>query len=165
MQRQCAARGVEWGGDFSPLGDLDLARLLRGCWIEWRYVDRIDGEGKVVEAVFPPMLGIHVMLLARAQTPGVRRFGLRHGLAHVLHGDNVAFVTGGTWDCFEETVADLFACLDVLPDWRLDELRQAGYSEQDIEHWCYGELSAWTSDWDPERLRERVWLRLSQSPC
>lgn len=116
----------------------------------------------VLEVVWPPAFGRHLIQLAKQQHAGARRFALRHGLAHVLggHTEN-ASADDGHWSGFEERVADLFACMDVLPDWRLEQLHAAGYDDQAIDHWCYQELSAWTCDWDPERLRDRVWLRLS----
>lgn len=153
--RQCARRGIEWGGDFSPLSDLQLAWLLRRCWIEWEYVPM---EG-VLEVVWPPAFGRHLVQLAKDQHPGARRFALRHGLGHVLGGHTeIASADAGDWRSFEERAADLFALVDVLPAWKLEQLRDVG---ADVGTWCREEIARWTVDWPAERVRDRVLLRFA----
>lgn len=118
----------------------------------------------VLEVAWPSAFGRHLLQLSKDQHHDARRFALRHGLAHVLaYHTDIASPDDGSWHSFEETVADLFAIVDIIPDVKLEELREAGYSEREIEHWCYGEIAMWTCDWPGERITDRVRLRLEFS--
>lgn len=120
----------------------------------------------IVEVVFPAVCGRTQMLVSREQPPGARRFALRHGLAHVLAGHTSAAEhvhALADWSSWEESLADLFALLDIAPAWQLEELRAAGYSAEEVERWLYAEIARWTTGWLPERLRDRVRLRLTFS--
>src|ERR1041384_6578605 len=68
--------------DWSPISDLTLALLMKRAGIQWEYAP-LEG---LVEIVWPPVCGIHVMYLEKEQTPAEKRFAIRHGLGHVLAG-------------------------------------------------------------------------------
>jgi hypothetical protein len=157
---ECERLGVAYASeDWSPLSDITLALLLDRVGIRWKHLP-LEG---LCEIVWPPVCGIYVMHIDRCQTPGERRFATRHGLAHVLagHVDDLAFAHDGhDWQGFEETVADLFALVDAIPDRQINELRAAGYNAGEVERWVYAEIARWTSGWSPERIRDRVALRL-----
>lgn len=160
LVRECERLGVAYASDdWSPLSDITLALLFEKVGIRWRHVP-LEG---LCEIVWPPVCGIYVMHIDRCQTPGQKRFAARHGLGHVLagHVDDLAFAHDGhDWHGFEETVADLFALVDAIPDRELAELRVAGYESGEIERWVYAEVARWTAGWSPERILDRVALRL-----
>lgn len=157
---ECEHHGVLYASEWSPLSEITLALLFDRCGIRWRHRPM---EG-LCEIVWPPICGIYVMHIDRDQSSCARRFAMRHGLAHVLAGHvaDLAFAHDGRdWSCHEETVADLFALLDIIPGYQLDELRAAGYEPSEVERWIYTTIATWTSDWSPERIRDRVTLRLA----
>lgn len=133
--------------------------LLKRANVRWTYAP-LEG---LVEIVWPPICGAHVMLVERAQTPGEKRFAVRHGLGHVLasHVDEVSYARDGH-DPFalEETVADLFAIVDLVPRGRLGQLAGAGYSAAEIERWLMCELRRYVPSWPDDRLHDRIDLRL-----
>lgn len=145
--------------DWSPLSDITLALLLKRAGIRWRYVP-LEG---LTEIVWPPICGVHVLHLERAQTPGERRLAVRHGLGHVLAGhlNELAFRHDRDDPLgHEETVADLFALMDLIPTRQLAELHGAGYSQQELVHWVTCELRRYAPRWTEERVADRVRLRL-----
>jgi hypothetical protein len=117
----------------------------------------------LTEIVWPPICGVHVLHLERAQTPGERRLAVRHGLGHVLAGHLSDLAVRHDRDDpfgFEETIADLFALMDLIPTRQLAELYAAGYSFAELEHWTTCELRRYALRWSDERIRDRVRLRL-----
>lgn len=154
--------GVAYASDAWPgtLSDLTLALLLERVGIRWRHVP-LEG---LCEVVWPPICGIHVMHVDRLQTPAQRRFAVRHGLGHVLAGHvaDLAYAHDGhDWRLHQETVADLFAMMDLIHDERIAQLRTAGYLPAELERWIYADLAAhWTDGWTPERLADRAALRM-----
>lgn len=161
LQRQVELRGIEWGGPFSPLSDLLFAFLVRRCWIEYEYIAELG----FVEVIWPPAFGAHQMSLSADLSIDARRFACRHGMAHVLAGHTVGPAHDAGWSSWDETLADLFALLDVIPDHRIEELRAEGLNEAELERWVYAEVARWTCGWwPPERLAERVKLRLIGAP-
>lgn len=154
---------VPYGTDTwsATLSDLTLALLLSRAGIRWRHAP-LEG---LCEVVWPPVCGVHVLHVDRCQTTAQRRFAVRHGLGHVLagHVSNIAYSHDGhAWQLDAETVADLFAMMDLIHDERLGELRAAGYSADELERWIYADLAAhWTADWEPERLADRASLRMA----
>src|SRR5579859_5190952 len=118
--RQALRRATDLGvlyasEDWSPLSDITLSLLLARAGIRWEYT-ALHG---LVEIVWPPICGIHVMLVEKSQLPGEKRFAVRHGLGHVLAGHvaEVSFAHDGhDWSAHEESVADLFAWADLIPE-------------------------------------------------
>lgn len=153
---RCAQLGVPWNADFGPHSDLTLALLFKRCWISYSYVPELG----VDEIVWPPAYGQHQMMISAELGAGPRRFAMRHGLAHVLAGHNCIAVMNRDWHGAEETAADLFALLDIIPDVQLEELRAGGRGESEIARWCYAEIARWTAGWAAERIADRVELRL-----
>lgn len=144
--------------DFSPLSEITLALILKRAGIQWQY-QPLRG---LVEIVWPPICGVHLIMAHDYLTPGERRFAVRHGLAHVLMGD---VGEGGfarsrhDWRQPEEVIADLFAWADLIPDRMLEERRAAGYSRAELEGWTIGEMQRYTPGWAPERILDRMALR------
>lgn len=146
--------------DWSPLSDITLALLLRRASIQWEYVP-LHG---LVEIVWPPVCGIHVLYVEREQTPGEKRYAVRHGLGHVLagHVEDVSFAHDRHYPFgHEERVADLFALADVLPDRELEQRRGAGYRPWEIEWWVWCEIKRYAPSWPTARLVDRIGLRLA----
>ena len=140
--------------DWAPISDLTLALLLKRAGIRWEYA-ALDG---LCEIVSPPICGIHLMLVERAQTPGEKRFAVRHGLGHVLagHVEESSFVRDRDPLSHEERVADMFAFADLLPDRRLAEMRAAGYRPWDLELWTINEVRRYCPGWRVTRLMDRL---------
>lgn len=145
--------------DWAPLSDITLGLLLKRANIAWRYLP-LHG---LAEIVWPPICGVHIMQLEREQTPGEKRLAVRHGLGHVLAG-HVAEMqfSRGDQDVFglEETVADLFALMDLIPSRTVGELLAAGYRGAELDRWLTCELRRYAPNWSEERMRDRVALRL-----
>ncbi len=160
LVRECHRLGILYASeDWSPLSDITLGLLLERAGIRWRYCD-LEHVGEIV---WPPVCGVHLMQVNRQQSPGERRLAIRHGLAHVLAGD-VAELTfareGHDWRGREETVADLFALVDLIPDRQLAELRAAGYAPDELARWVYCEIARYAPRWPTERIGARAQLRL-----
>ena len=153
--------GVAYASDdWSPLSDITLGLLLKRAGVQWRYA-ALDG---LAEIVWPPVCGVYLLQLERAQPPAEKRLAVRHGLGHVLGGDvaDLAFSHDGH-ECFghEERVADLFALVDLVPDRELAALRAAHYTFDEQRWWLTCELKRYASGWSDERIRDRVALRLA----
>lgn len=160
MVEAARALGVDYASDtWSPLSDITLGLLLKRAGIRWRYC-QLEGMGEIV---WPPVCGIYIMHVEKAQTPGEKRLAIRHGLAHVLAGDvdDLAFSHDGhAWQSREETVADLFALIDLVP-WRvLSERLAVGYTLEELRWWLFCELRRYAPSWPVERIRDRVEGRL-----
>ena len=146
--------------DWSPLSDITLALLLERAGIRWKYLP-LEG---VAEIVWPPICGRHLMFVERHQAPGERRFAIRHGLAHVLagHVDEISFARDGhDWRGFEESVADLFAIADLVPDRMLREAEEAGLNPVETGRWVQGEIWRYVPNWPDARIQDRAALRLA----
>lgn len=100
------------------------------------------------------------MQLAKGQPYCERRFALRHGLAHVLAGHALERVWRQEGPSLEESVADLFALADLIPNrlladrvdtWRLPEGR--------ILAELMAEVLQFAPDWSPDKVLDRVRLR------
>lgn len=156
LVRRTHQRGILYAShDWSPLSDLTLALLLRRAGISWSYAP-LDG---VAEIVWPPVCGVYHLQLEREQTPGERRFATRHGLAHVLAGDvdGVSWAdTDHDWPSREETIADLFALADLIPDRMIEEWRVAGFTrpEQHVRLRC--EIQRYCPAWPDARIEQRA---------
>lgn len=144
--------------DWAPLSDITLGLLLRRAGIRWRYAPLAG----LAEVVWPPAFGLHLMLVERAQTAGEKRLAMRHGLAHVLAGHLDDYVRAGdrNWGSYEETVADLFALVDLIPNRMLAELRSAGFTKVERRRWAARELRRYAPRWPAVRIADRIRLRL-----
>lgn len=144
--------------DWAPLSDITLGLLLRRAGIRWRYAPLAG----LAEVVWPPAFGLHLMLVEGAQTPGEKRLAMRHGLAHVLAGHLDTYVSAGdrSWGSYEETVADLFALVDLIPNRAVADLRSAGFTEAERMRWVTCELRRYAPRWPAARIADRVRLRL-----
>jgi hypothetical protein len=138
--------------------DITLGLLLKRAGIEWRY-EELEG---IAEIVWPPICGRHLMQINHQQTAGEKRLAMRHGLSHVLAGDVSDFCSHRDhhWSTHEESVADLFALADLVPDRELGNLRTAGYSLDEVRHWIWCEIKRYAPDWPSERVDDRVHLRV-----
>lgn len=149
--------------DWSPISDITLEGLAGRAGI---VISKRPLPPELFELVTPPTAGVYPMVLNRDHTWGCKRFALRHGLGHVLagHVNEIAFMsTAGDYMAHEERVADLFALMDAIPDRVLATLRDAGYSDSEVQRWVYAEIARWTGGWEPARIRDRVALRLGGS--
>jgi hypothetical protein len=156
----CERLGVAYNSEFSPLSDLTFALLLTRAGVRWKYAPL---EGGICEIVWPPIHGVYHMQIDKHLTPAERRFAMRHGLAHVLDGhlrDLAPAAEGGDWQTYEETVADLFALVDLVPDHQLDTLVQAGISHLDFEGAVREEAKKYAPEWPEERLSQRAFHRV-----
>lgn len=144
------------------MSDLTLALLLKRAGIQWRYAS-LEG---LCEVVSPPICGIHIMLVERAQTPAERRFAVRHGLGHVLagHVEDACFVRDRDPYSHEERVADLFAFADLIPDRMLEELKAARYGYFDISCWLIEQMRTYCPSWKVTRLHDRLEMLLPLPP-
>jgi hypothetical protein len=149
--------------DWAPISDLTLALLLKRAGIRWEYA-ALDG---LCEIIAPPICGIHIMLVERAQTPGEKRFAVRHGLAHVLagHVEEASFVRDRDPLSHEERVADMFAFADLLPDRMLEEMRAAGYGFFDLSCWVIAQMRLYCPSWRLTRLHDRLKMLLPLPPA
>ncbi len=146
--------------DWSPLSDITLALLLNRSGIRWKHVP-LQG---LVEIIWPPLCGIHVVLGHDYLAPGERRFAARHGLAHVLAGDSQQRMYARSdhdWRKDAEGVADLFAIADLIPDRMIREALAAGLSPVETERWMQGEIWRYVPSWSPARLEDRAELRMA----
>lgn len=140
--------------DWAPLSDITLALLLKRAGVRWKYAP-LEG---LCEVVSPPICGIHIMLVERAQTPQERRFAVRHGLGHVLagHVEESSFVRNRDPFSHEERVADMFAFADLIPDRKLRELEAARYRPWDISLWTIAQMRGYCPSWRIGRLNDRL---------
>lgn len=151
--------------DWSPLSDITLALLLDRAGIRWKYVP-LRG---LVEIIWPPLCGIHVILGHEYLAPGERRFAVRHGLAHVLVGDSHERMYARSereWDTESEGIADLFAIADLVPDRVIREVLAAGLNPVEVERWIQGEIWRYVPNWPEARINDRAARRwdLFQEP-
>ena len=141
------------------LSDLTFALLLSRAGVRWKYTE-LDGA---CEIVWPPICGVHLIHVERSQTPGEKMFALRHGFAHVLarHVGDLSFAREGhDWRCFEETVADGFALIDLVADRDLRTRLQDGWTWRDVQGWIGLQLRHYAPRWRPERALARLEFRL-----
>jgi hypothetical protein len=120
-----------------PLSDLTFAMLLARVGIQWEY-RAMEG---LCEIVWPPICGVHLVQLEREQTAGEKRLAIRHALGHVLggHCSDLSYSHDGhDWRSYEETVADLFALVDLVPDYRVEDCLLADWSWTDVRTWVAG---------------------------
>lgn len=146
--------------DWSPLSDITFALLLKRAGIQWQY-QPLRG---LVEIVWPPICGVHLILLYDYLAPAERRFAVRHGLAHVLldHMARGSFArTDHDWREDEEGAADLFALADLVPDRVVQRGIDAGLPRVELERWLQGEIWRYVPSWSAPRLEDRAALRLA----
>ena len=146
--------------DWAPLSDITLGLLARRAGVQWRYVPL----GGLAEIVWPPLCGTYHLHIEHEQTPGEKRFAIRHGLAHVLDGHvaEIAYCHDGHDPLgYQECVADLFAAVDLIPNRAIRELVTAGYTLDERLHWMWCELKRYAPRWPTARIADRVGLRLT----
>lgn len=156
----CGQLGVAYNSEFSPLSDLTIALLLTRAGVRWKHAPL---EGGISEIVWPPIYGVHFMQIDKHLTLGERRFAMRHGLAHVLDGhlrDLAPAADSGDWRTYEETVADIFALVDLTPDHQLDVLLGFGAGYEELEAWVREEAAKYAQEWPEDRLSHRAKLRV-----
>lgn len=159
--RLLVARAHELGvlyadDDWAPLSDITFALLLERAGVRWRYCAM---EG-LAEIIWPPVCGIHVMHLAKGQPYAERRFAMRHGLAHVLAGHAMDRVWRQDGPSMEESVADLFALADLMPDRELAGVVDGGtLSEPMLQAYLMARVLEYAPSWEPAKVLDRVSLR------
>jgi len=160
MVKRAEDLGVLYASDdWAPLSDITLGLLLKRAGIQCRYVPDLG----ITEAVWPPVCGVHVMHLDRAQSPGERRLAVRHGLGHVLadHVADVIFSHDGHDPMgLEETIADHFALVDLISNRQLGDLRKARYTREEMERWSMCEIRRYAPRWSSDRVLDRAYLRV-----
>lgn len=154
------AKGIEYAGLFAPLHDEGLADTLRRSTVLLRLEPLAEG---VMELVTPPMFGLYVMTVSSTLTYDRRRFATRHGLGHVVagHVSELSFLSASRdHTTLEERVADTFALADVVPWWRLDELRRGRASVGQVKQLLCRVLRQNTVGWPEARVIDRANLRM-----
>lgn len=143
------------------LSDLTLALLLGKLGIRWEYCP-LEG---LLEVVWPPICGVHLVQLEHDQSPAERRFALRHALGHVLggHCTDLSYAHDGhDWQSYQETVADGFALLDLVSDVELRDRLTAGWDWRQVRDWTTAQLLTLGPTWDAARTltrtEERLWM-------
>jgi hypothetical protein len=143
------------------LSDLTFGLLLKRLNIRWEYC-ALDG---LLEVVWPPLCGTHLVQLERDQTPAERRFAIRHAAGHVLAGDCAGMThshDGHDWRCREETVADGFGLIDLVSDVEIRDRLRAGWDWRETREWVEVQVHAHGPTWAEARVmrrtEDRLWL-------
>ena len=153
--------GVPYADLFSPLGDEAFDEAMRRLTVTVREEPLGRTE---LEAVTPPVYGRYVMVISSDVDRTRRRFARRHGAGHVAagHVSEVTFLSNARdWRARHERVADVFALIDLLPWWSLDEARRRRLTWREMRQDCCQAIRYFTLDWPEERVLDRADLRLA----
>lgn len=120
----------------------------------------------IYEIATPGYLGNAVIAIRKGLPTNEKRFALRHGLAHLVGGElddceagQVRFMSS-VMDLMslEERRADLFALVDMIPDYRIAEIPSEGVA--DLELGVAARIRKLLPSWPEERVMDRARLRV-----
>lgn len=153
--------GVPYADIFSPLGEQAFDDAMRRLTVTVRE----EPLGRVeLEAVMPPVFGRYVMIISRDVDKPRRGFARRHGAGHVAagHVSEIAFLSNARdYRSRQERVADLFALIDLVPWWSLDEGRRRRLTWRELRQDLCQTIRYYTLDWPEDRVLDRADLRLT----
>ena len=157
-----AARAIvpDYGAGFLPLRTDQLSELLMAAEC---HVEIFPFRSDTVAMVLPRCAGVYPILLNREAERTDAQLALRHELAHVLAGDADGVIFMATPGCMahEERAADLFALCDLVPAGWIRRMRRDGLRAPEILQEVTDAIRGYAEDWDPERLQDRVRLRMA----
>lgn len=160
MLTKCEAYGERYAAGADRTPDDVLERLLE-------YAAREHGNGS--NEVVGDLAGYRCGASRReprdrkpGETAEARDFRLRHALGHVLDAHTPvsrAVADSQDWYGYEESVADLFALMDLLPDATLDEWAAQGRTESEMMWAAFCETKRYCPRWSKARIEDRLRLR------
>ncbi len=157
-----AARRIvpEYGAGFIPLRTDQLSQLLVGAEC---HLEIFSFRSDTVAMVLPRCAGVYPILLNRDAERTDALLALRHELGHVLAGDadGVIFMAASGCMTLQERAADLFALADLVPAGWLRWIRGERLPWRDVAREVEDAVRGYAEDWDPERLKDRVRLRVA----
>ena len=157
-----AARTIlpDYGAGFLPLRTDQLSELLVRAEC---HVEIFPFQSDTVAMVLPRCAGVYPILLNREAERTDAQLALRHELAHVLAGDveGVIFLAAPGYMALPERAADLFALCDLVPAGWIRRMRRDGLRIREISSEVMDAIRGYAEDWDPERLQDRVRLRIA----
>ena len=155
------ARGLvgDYAGAYAPIRTDQLSELLRGAGC---HVEVFPFQSDTVAMTLPRCADTYPVLVNRGAERADRLFAFRHEIALVLAGDveGAVYLSDEVYMAMPERIADLFALADLVPGWWIADVRRAqapwrrGRAEIALAVAEHAEV------WPPDRLVDRVLLRL-----
>ncbi|MET0399794.1 MAG: hypothetical protein ABW277_23605 [Longimicrobiaceae bacterium] len=155
------ARGMvaDYAGHYAPLRTDQLSALLRGAGC---HVEVFPFQSDTIAMTLPRCADAYPVLVNRSAERTDRLFAFRHEIAHVLAGDveGAVYLSDEGYMAMPERIADLFALADLVPGWWIADVRKGQTPWRRVKAEIALAVAEYAEAWPPDRLVDRVVLRL-----